>query len=665
MMQEEKKDQAVPKELFTPLKIGRKKVRNRIVSTSHAVGWDKGTGLLTDRHIRYHSRKAEGGAGLIMAFGSASVYKESSASYGSIRLWDERNEEKLKILADQVHDHGGLIISQATHMGRRGNSDVSGYPVKAVSQIPEEVHREVPHVLREEEIEEIIQAFAAAARRLEKCGFDGIEVTSFGGHLIEQFWSPKINNRNDAYGGDFDSRMKFSIDVLKAVNEAVSEDFLICFRMTADPKTADVGLTREDMLKIAKKLDDLDIIDMFSISGGSGASFKSQSASVPGDTFERGLYNPLAKIMKAHLSVPVLIAGRNLDASQAEEALLNEECDLVGMTRAIIADPDMPNLVRNGESHKVRPCNACTEGCIGRLYNGKEVLCTVNPEIFNDYLYDIKKAPMTRKVAIIGGGPGGMEAARVAALRGHDVHLFEASKSLGGKVSLARLDSDRPHYGRHVDWLKKEMERLQVSVYIGTPGTKERVGSLSPDAIIIATGSTSDVRDYTDNTQQFMMDTDILSERVKIENTKKYVVYDREGQMRAGSVANYIAKNGAASVELATPNWSVLEDLDEIQKPEIYRLLALYGVKMYPHKKLVLDENDNYVFKDRWSEVIKPIEKDEMVVLVGFDEGDNDLLNLMKTSFPEVEVHLIGDALSPRGLATSIAEGAKTAFSLS
>lgn len=654
-------EQANTGKLFEPLKIGKKESKNRIVSTSHAVGWDKGSGLINKRHVRYHERKAQGGAGLIMAFGSASVYEDSSASYGSIRLWDERNEHLLRELADKVHSHGGLIVSQATHMGRRSNSDTDGAAVKAVSAMPEEVHREVPHVLRTEEIEKIVEAFANAARRLEKCGWDGIEVTSFGGHLIEQFWSPKINNRQDEYGGDLQGRMKFSVDVLKAVKAAVSDDFMICFRMTADPKTNDVGLSREDMTHIAKVLDSLDIIDLFSISGGSGASFKSQSASIPGDTFKRGVFNHLGKDMKDNLSVPVLIAGRNLDYQLAVSALENDECDLVGMTRAIIADPEMPNHVKNGRVDKIRPCIACTEGCIGRLYNGKEVLCTVNPAILNDSLYDVEKAEYKKTVAIIGGGPGGMEAGRVSALRGHDVHLFEMSDQLGGKVNLARLDSDRPHYGNHVDWLKKEMDALGVRIHLNTEGSIENVAKINPHTILIAVGSSSDVTDYTENTEQFVMDVDILSGKVKIDKESRYVVYDREGQMRAGSVANFIAKSGASSVEIATPNWSVLEDLDEIQKPEIYRLLAEYDVAMHPHKKLVEDEKGKYAFKDRWTEVVKPIRKDERVILVGYDEGDNTLLNFMSSSFPSAEVHIIGDALSPRGLAAVIAEAARTA----
>src|ERR687896_1432010 len=204
--------------LFSPIRVGSRDVKNRIVSTAHATGMAAG-GILNERYVRYHERKAAGGAGLVMTFGSASVYRESAASYGSVSLWDPENEPFLRDLADRVHAHGALLVSQATHMGRRGRSLESGRPLQAPSAVPEPVHREIPHILRTEEIPPIVEAFAEAAARLERCGWDGVEITSFGGHLIEQFWSPLINDRTDQYGGDLTGRMRFSVEVIEAVSE--------------------------------------------------------------------------------------------------------------------------------------------------------------------------------------------------------------------------------------------------------------------------------------------------------------------------------------------------------------------------------------------------------------------------------------------------------------
>ncbi|WP_160112445.1 FAD-dependent oxidoreductase [Salicibibacter kimchii] len=652
------------KTLFSPLKIGTKEAKNRIVSTAHAVAWDNGTGIINERHVRYHERKAAGGAGIIMTFGSASVYEESAASYGSVSLWNEENEPLLKELAERVHAHGSLIMSQATHMGRRAGSSISGRPIQAPSAIPEGVHRETPHVLRTEEIAPIVESFADAAARLERCGWDGIEITSFAGHLIEQFWSPALNHRTDRYGGDFAGRMRFSIEVIQAVREAVSSDFIIGFRMTGDPKTDVLGLDHEDMLEIARTLDHLGCIDMFGISGGTGATYSAQAAVVPGDTFARGTFNHVSGKMKEHLSVPVLAAGRNLDPSQAEKALTNEDCDLVGMTRAIIADPDMPQLAQKGEFSRIRPCIACTEGCIGRLYMGMPVLCTVNPAMADDSLDHIPPAQHQRKIAIVGGGPAGMEAARVSAIRGHEVHLLESTDKLGGKVYFAAMASERPHYGRHIKWLEQELNRLNVNVHLNKKGTSDNVLQLNPDAVVLATGSNPRNFEANDLNPRYVTDVELLDSQVSINADSKVIVYDREGKFRGGSIAHFAAEAGASQVEIATPLWSISEDLDEMQKPELYRLLSEKNVTMSPNKHLVKTRDGIPVLKDKWTDRKRIIEKDEMIILIGYEEGDNRLFNQLTSAAPDREIELIGDAVSPRRLHDAISEGTRVGILL-
>jgi 2,4-dienoyl-CoA reductase-like NADH-dependent reductase (Old Yellow Enzyme family) len=645
--------------LFSTIKVGDREVKNRIVSTAHATGFDQG-GVLSERHLRYHERKAAGGAGLVMTFGSASVYKESSAAYGSVSLWNPENEPFLRDLAERVHAHEALIMSQATHMGRRGDSALSGRPLQAPSAVPEGVHREIPHVLRTDEIKPIVAAFAEAAARLERCGWDGIEVTSFGGHLIEQFWSPTINKRMDRYGGNLTGRMRFSVEVIEAVADSVSDQFILGFRLTGDPLTDVIGLDRDDMLEIATRLDALGRINLFNVSGGTGATYASQAATVPGDTFARGCYNPLARRMKEHLSVPVLAAGRILDPRQAEEALAAGDCDLVAMTRAIIADPDMPRWSQKREFSRIRPCIALNEGCIGRLYSGMPIVCAVNPAIADDSLDGFAPARSKRRVVIVGGGPAGMEAARVAAERGHEATLLERAQRLGGQVASAAAAPERPHYGLHVAWLERELARLAVEVRLETEATADDVLAVNPGAVVLATGSSPAIPPEAAGVAvPYATDVDLLDGRVAVELGVRVLVYDREGKIRGGSIANFAAEAGASQVELATPLFTVCEDLDETQKPAMYRRLAKNGVVLSPNQLLIGTQNGRLLLRNVWSGRERIVDEADLLVFVGYQAAESGLFEQLAESTPDLEVHLVGDAVAPRRLSDAVLEGVR------
>jgi N,N-dimethylglycine/sarcosine dehydrogenase len=645
--------------LFSPQKIGRREVKNRIVSSPHATGFDDG-GVLNDREVRYHERKAAGGAGLIMTFGSASVYQESSASYGSVSLWNPENEPFFRDLAERVHAHNALIMSQATHMGRRGNSAESGRPLQAPSAVPEGVHREIPHVLRTDEIKPIVDAFAEAAARLERCGWDGMEITSFGGHLIEQFWSPVINKRTDRYGGDLTGPMRFSVEVIEAVAEAVSDEFVVGFRITGDPLTDAVGLTPDDMHEIATRLGELGRIDLFNVSGGTGATYTSQAATVPGDTFARGCYNPLARRMKEHLSVPVLVAGRILDPDQAEEALAAGDCDLVAMTRAIIADPDMPRRAQQGEVTRIRPCIAINEGCIGRLYSGMPIVCAVNPTIADDSLDEFRPAENRRRVVVVGGGPAGMETARVTAERGHKVTLLERAQRLGGQTASAAAAPERPHYGRHVEWLERELTRLGVDVRLETEATVDSVLDLNPDAVILATGSRAVIPSEAEGVEgRCATDVEVLDGSVAIEPDARVLVYDREGKYRGGSIANFVAEAGASRVELVTPLFAVCEDLDEVQKPATFRRLAKNDVVLSPNQLLAGQRDGHLLLSDEWSGRKRVVEEADLIVFVGYQAAEDTLFEPITNASPDIEVHVVGDAVAPRRLNDAVLEGVR------
>jgi len=645
--------------LGSPFQLKSKTLRNRIVVTAHALGWDQ-DGVITDKYANYFIRRAVGGAGLIMCFGAANVHKAAGTIHGSVSLWDERNESVLKRMAKEVHENGAYIISQASHLGRRGDSRNSFRPLMAPSDIPEPSHREIPHVLDTDEIKSIVTSFADAAKRLERCGWDGIEITSFGDHLIEQFWNPKINNRTDEYGGSFENRMRFSLEVVEAVAQAVSDDFIISFRLTSDQNSSTTGLSREDLLKIAKRLEATGKIDMFNISGGTGITIETQAGTVPGDTYARGTYLPSIKKYKEQLSSPILGACRILDVELAEETLHAGTCDLVAMTRATMADPDLPIKALQGRTEEIRPCIACNEGCIGRMYQGTKALCTVNPEVMHPNLENRTKSAKRRKVVIIGGGPTGLEAARVAAERGHEVVLFEKKNHLGGQVALATKLPARPHIGLHINWLKKELTRLGVTSRVGEEVKMEMIMNECPDEVILATGSRSAIPfQVFHSTAILATDVDILQGNVSIKEKSKVLVYDIEGHHRGGGIANYIVETTDSKVELVSPFLQVADTLDPTQLPALMRRLSRNQVTCTPNQEMEMAQDGTLLLKGVWSDQRRTIKEVDYVVFVGFRKANTDLYKELKDSALKDKLHLAGDALAPRRYFDAVTEGVR------
>src|SRR5690349_12910936 len=377
-------------------------------------------------------------------------------------------------------------MSQMTHMGRRGTSTISGIPLRAPSDLPEGVHLEVPVPLAASEIPAIVERFAEAAARLERCGWDGCEVTSFGGHLIEQFFDPAINTRTDEYGGgSLQSRTRFGREVLEAVRAAVSDSFIVGFRMASD-QCMTGGLGPEEMIEVAKSIAATGAVDLFSVSGGSGASRLATGYFVPPDALPEGVYNERATRFRREVGVPTLVAGRNVEPQMAEEALAGG-LDLIAMTRAIIADPDLPLKIADGR--RPRPCIGLNDGCIGPLCTGMPMYCSVNPQIRDPSLTSLTPADSPRKVVVVGGGVAGLEAARTAAMRGHSVVLFERRSTLGGRAHLAGMRSGRDRWDRYVDWLCEDAVAAGAEIRVGVDATVDVVLAERPDAVILATGS--------------------------------------------------------------------------------------------------------------------------------------------------------------------------------
>jgi len=378
---------------------------------------------------------------------------------------------------------------------------------------------------------------------------------------------------------------------------------------------------------------------------------------VPTDDFPTSCYNHLAHNIREHVSAPVLVAGRILSPEDAEKALAEGACDVVGMTRALIADPLLPRRVRTGAVDRIRPCIAINEGC-RRVVGGNTLSCTVNPEVGDSAFIEPFKHVTPRRVVVVGGGPAGMEAARVAAERGHEVILLERDGGMGGQIVLAARSSSRPHLGRHVTWLASELARLGVETRLGTAANREVVASLHPDALVVSTGSTSYLPDQArDLSCSTATDVDVIDGSVRVEAGSRVVVYDAEGYHRGGSVS-VLAVEAGAHVELVTPFSVAAENLEPPNKRGMYRQLDAHQVRTSPSRRLIGGRGKNLLTQDVWTDSREEVADADLVIFVGYQRADTRLYDELLAESADVEVHLVGDARAPRLLRNAISEGA-------
>lgn len=646
--------------LFSPITLNNVTIKNRIVSTAHATGYAIG-GYPKEKYQRYYERKARGGVGLIITFGSCSVHPTSSvAEWNGVANWDDSVIPDLAAIAAVSHRHGAKIFSQITHMGRRGVSLNSSRPLLAPSPISEPAHRERPKEIELHEIKEVVIAFAAAAERLKRAGFDGVEITSYGGHLIEQFWSPHVNRRTDDYGGSLSNRMRFSVEVIEAVRESVGTDFCVGFRMTGD-QLIKGGLDHEAMKEIAARLADLKKIDFFNISGATAETAELQAMTVPSLDYPLGLFNRYAAAMKEIVGVPVIVASRIVEPAMAEAALRQGVADLIGMTRSLIADPDLPIKAQTGQSDDIRLCTGANEGCIGRLYQGLQIRCVQNPLIgHEDELDGIPPASARRRVLVAGGGPGGMEAARVAALRGHEVILYEATPELGGQVRTAARAPSRAEYGRSINWLTHQIEKLGVDIHLSQTASVENILSANPDAVVVATGSTPRPPTFAvaEGVRIATCD-DVILQRVSYGPGDRCVVIDEDAHIRGPGAAEALL-NAGARVEIVTRELLVGLDVDPTLKPRLYRRLSEKGAVMTTLTETVEVTAGGVLVEHIYSNQRRLIPADLVVLALG-GEPCAELYFALKSAAPTLEVHRIGDCLAPRQLYDALLEATRTA----
>lgn len=471
------------KHMFTPIQIGNLKVKNRFVVSPMVVNYCTSDGRATETYIAYHEERAKGGWGLIVTEDYA-VDPGGKAFVGIGGLWEDGQIPGHAELTKRVHDHGAAIFAQIYHAGRQSARGVIGTDAVAPTAIPCPFTLEMPHELTVEEIERIIEQFGDCALRAKKAGFDGVEVHGGHGYLIAQFMSSYSNKRFDKYGGNLTNRMRFPLEIIANIRKKCGGDFPVQFRISADEYVPG-GRTIEDTKASVRMLEQAGV-NSFDITVGTDGS---HMVMVPAPATAHGWISDHAAAVKSVVNVPVFTVARINDPLIAESIVASGKADGVVMGRGSLADPEVPNKAREGRFEDIIQCTACMQGCETRVIAQLPVRCTVNPRTGRENEFAITPAPEKKKVFVAGGGPAGMEAAIVAARRGHDVTLFEKDGRLGGQFYLASIPPTKGEISSFLAWQVHMLEKHGVKVLLNTPLTAETVKDQQPDAVIVATGS--------------------------------------------------------------------------------------------------------------------------------------------------------------------------------
>ena len=572
--------------VFAPIKLNQLTLPNRIYSTAHAEVYSESGGMPGDRFVRYYEEKAKGGLGMAICGGSSPVSIDiPQGAWQPVNLTTDRVIEPLSRLADAVHRHGMKIMIQATHMGRRSAFAGDPWPhLVAPSSVREPVHRGNAKAIEIEDIRRIVRDFAVAAKRVQTSGMDGVEVSAAHQQLIDQFWSPRTNMRTDEYGGSLNNRMRFGIEVLTAIREAVGRDFCVGIRMCAD-EFHDDGLDHDVLKDIAQAMSETGMIDFISVIGSGADTHNKLANCMPPMALPPEPFVHLAAGIKSVTKVPVLHAQGIRDITQSERILANGMVDMVGMTRAQIADPHMMLKVREGREDQIRQCVGANY-CIDRMYLGQDVLCVQNAATSREATMPHVVKPGNggkRRVVVVGAGPAGLEAARVSRLRGHDVVLFERNAIVGGQVNLAAKAPQREQMSGIIRWFDLETKRLGVDRRLGVEATADMILAEKPDIVVLATGGSShtgQVPGWGVKEGLAVSAWDILSE--KVAPAENVLVYDAISTHAGFGTADFIASRGS-KVEIVTPDVKVADDVGGTTFPIFYRRLFSLGIIPTPN----------------------------------------------------------------------------------
>jgi 2,4-dienoyl-CoA reductase-like NADH-dependent reductase (Old Yellow Enzyme family) len=641
--------------LFQPLRIRGCTLKNRIMSTGHDTTLPV-DGTVNPALVAYQEARARGGVGLIVLQVSG-VHETARYTNHVLMATDDSSIEGYRRVAEAVHRYGTVLFGQLFHPGREiAEADGGLLSVAyAPSSVPNERFRVMPRPLKQPMIDAIVHGYGDAARRMQTAGLDGVEIVASHGYLPAQFLSPRVNLRDDAYGGALDGRLRFLREVIADIRGKVADGFVVGLRISAT-EIDEQGLTEDESLDAVLSLGDS--IDYAHVTLGTSATLGGAIHIAPPMALKTAYVVPYAARIKRQAGIPVFVTGRINQPQDADAVIGAHHADVCGMTRALICDPDMPNKAARGAAEDIRACIACNQACIGHFHKGYPISCIQNPVSGRELRFGtLSRASRRRKVMVVGGGPAGMKAAVIAAERGHQATLYEAERRLGGQAILAQMLPGRAEFGGLITNLQRELELAGVQIHKGVRVEPAMIAAEAPDVVLIATGA----KPYR---PQFPQEGDLQIvdawQVLRGEGTigHSVVVIDWRADWIGIGIAEHLAQQGR-SVRLAVSGIAAGESLPLYVRDEAAATLHKLGVKVLPYMRLYGSDSDSVYLQHVSSGEAVVLDKVDTLVLCTGHTPVDDLSDALEDL--GVEVRIIGDAASPRTAEEAIYDGLNVA----